>query len=216
MFKVSLQHVVLLVNQAGSEEVLPMIDGHMRNDNPDMAELKGFIELLKDCRPARLAVEVGCYAGQTLQLLHDSAKFDRIIAIDPFIDGYDPDDSHALAYPMRDVRMRFYKRIIQYDNVLHLNLTSSEACTLFDDSSIDFIYIDGDHRYDAVKADITNFLPKMRSLSIIAGHDYWPCHGPEHLQGVKKAVDELLGGPDLIYQDSSWLKYLGYRPQIRR
>lgn len=188
------------------------IDRHMRNDQEDAPELLGFKELLADCRPCRLAVEIGCYAGQTMQLMHESAKFERIIAIDPYIDGYDPEDIHASVYPMRDVRMRFYSRIIRHDNVLHLNLTSSEAFALFDDSSIDFLYIDGDHRYDAVKADIANFLPKMRSLSIIAGHDYWPCP-PDHLQGVKKAVDELLGGPDLIYQDSSWLKYLGFRPR---
>ena len=102
---------------------------------------------------------------------------------------------------------------MRFNNVLHLNIASTEASNLFPDNSIDFIYIDGDHRYEAVKADIRAFLPKMRNLSIIAGHDYVPgkiC--PPHLLGIRMAVDELLGGPDLIYQDTSWLKYLGFRP----
>ena len=31
-------------------------------------------------------------------------------------------------------------------------------------------------------------------------------------EGVCRAVDSLLGGPDLLYEDSSWLKYLGCQP----
>lgn len=202
---------MVFIDLNGGEKV-SIIDSHMRNSSENSIELTGLKNLLEDCRPGRLAVEIGCYAGQSLQLLYDSHLFDRIIAIDPFIDAYDPMDGHAMQYPMREVRLRLYHRIMNMGGVQHLNICSDEASSLFEDNSIDFLYIDGNHRYDAVKADIRAFLPKMRMVSILSGHDYWPCRGPEHLAGVKKAVDELLGGPDLLYQDTSWLKYLGYRP----
>lgn len=37
---------------------------------------------------------------------------------------------------------------------------------------IDFCYIDGDHTYEGVYADIRAWLPKLRIGGIIAGHDY--------------------------------------------
>ena len=54
-------------------------------------------------------------------------------------------------------------------------------------NSIDFIYIDGDHSYEGVKADINNYFNKLKTdtTSFIGGHDYtneWP--------GVVSAIDE--------------------------
>jgi hypothetical protein len=54
---------------------------------------------------------------------------------------------------------------------------------MFSDKTIDMVFIDANHTYDAVKADIEAWLPKVRK--IICGHDYadgWP--------GVKQAVNE--------------------------
>ena len=45
-------------------------------------------------------------------------------------------------------------------------------------------------------------LPKLKKDGVIAGHDYhknWP--------GVMEAVDTLVGKPDWIYRDTSWIKY---------
>lgn len=191
------------------------IDLHMRGNESEWLH-GGLQELLADCRPGRLAVEIGSYAGESLVLLQASGLFERIIAVDPFEDDYDTSDALSMAYPMQEVRKRLYKRILNLPNVLHLNLTSAEAAMLFEDNSIDFLYIDGDHRYETVCQDIRGFLPKMRNLSIMAGHDYLP-HSfrakSAVFEGVRRAVDELLDGPDLLYKDSSWLKYLGYRPQ---
>ena len=194
---------------------MQQIDKIMRDAETCPALISGFQNMLKDCRQGRLAVEIGTYAGQTLEMLYNSRLFDKIIAIDPYIDAYDVTDTLSMQFPMRDVRMRFYRRLLTFDNVVHLNLASDEASQLFDNNTIDFLYIDGDHRYAGVCADIRNFLPKMRNLSIIAGHDYLPeaCDAQSPVfEGVRRAVDELLGGPDLLYEDSSWLKYLGYRP----
>jgi hypothetical protein len=47
--------------------------------------------------------------------------------------------------------------------------------------------IDGDHSYEAVKADIQAWLPKMKRGGVISGDDYmWP--------GVKKAAEEAFPG----------------------
>lgn len=63
---------------------------------------------------------------------------------------------------------------------------SVQAALSFNNLSIDFIYIDGDHNYEFVKQDILSYYPKIKSDGILSGHDYsqnWP--------GTVKAVDEI-------------------------
>ena len=50
-----------------------------------------------------------------------------------------------------------------------------------------FIFIDGDHRYEGVKADLLNSLPLIKDDGIIAGHDFG-ISGPEV---TKFVIDEL-------------------------
>ena len=54
-----------------------------------------------------------------------------------------------------------------------LRKTSLEAAQEFEDGSLDFVYIDGDHRFDAVMLDILLWAPKVRQGGIVAGHDFY-------------------------------------------
>jgi hypothetical protein len=63
---------------------------------------------------------------------------------------------------------------------------SINAAEEFDDNSLDFVFIDGDHSYDGCKGDIYSWLRKVRSGGMILGHDIdWP--------GVEQAVKESFG-----------------------
>jgi len=68
----------------------------------------------------------------------------------------------------------------------------------------DVVFIDANHSYDAVKADINHWLHSPR-LRIIAGHDYEPVHWG----GVVQAVNEAFGGrhemgPEVGHYTSCW------------
>lgn len=67
-----------------------------------------------------------------------------------------------------------------------LEMHSTAASLLYDDASLDFVFIDADHGYHAVAQDIDAWRPKVRSGGILAGHDYcvWPGFG------VREAVEE--------------------------
>ena len=83
---------------------------------------------------------------------------------------------------------------------------SLEAAKLFPDESLDWVFIDGDHSYEAVVADLQIWSPKIRPNGILCGHDYVTCRyekdavfaigfPPEEANsvaefGVQKAVDE--------------------------
>ena len=72
-----------------------------------------------------------------------------------------------------------YVRVVKQDSV--------EGAKRFEDKTLDLVFIDGAHEYEAVKADIQAWLPKVKPGGIIAGDDYSP-----HWTGVVQAVDELL------------------------
>lgn len=66
---------------------------------------------------------------------------------------------------------------------------SHEVAQRYPDKSLDFVFLDAGHAYDAVSADLNAWLPKMKDGAIIAGHDFFTA--PE---GVGKAVRQLVPG----------------------
>ena len=72
------------------------------------------------------------------------------------------------------------------------------------DNSLDFVFIDGDHRYEPVKNDILAWLPKMKIGSILSGHDYGWC------TEVRQAVHDVLGEGDGKYEDRYGVGFSSY------
>lgn len=57
---------------------------------------------------------------------------------------------------------------------------------MFHDFQADFVYIDGAHDYESVRADITAWWPCLSACGVLAGHDFEDEH-----EGVKRAVMEF-------------------------
>ena len=68
-------------------------------------------------------------------------------------------------------------------------LPSREAAERFGDGELDFVYIDGNHRYEFVRADLEAYAPKVRPGGFLAGDDYGVTGWWE--DGVTRAVDEF-------------------------
>ena len=79
-------------------------------------------------------------------------------------------------------------------------MTSLQGAELFEDGSLDMVYIDGNHKYEFVKADIKAWLPKIKKGGFLCGHDY----GHKLCPGTKPAIHETAGKPDAVFQDTSW------------
>jgi hypothetical protein len=61
---------------------------------------------------------------------------------------------------------------------------SDKSAALYEDSSVDFCFIDAAHDYESVLKDLTAWYPKIKSGGTFAGHDY-------NQSQVAKAVNEF-------------------------
>lgn len=97
---------------------------------------------------------------------------------------------------MNTVKIRFNKEI-KLGKVEVIQAFSPAGADEFEDNSFDFIYLDADHSYEAVKRDLHAWYPKLISGGIFAGHDYlmdknWQGeYGIFGEFGVTKAVQEF-------------------------
>jgi predicted O-methyltransferase YrrM len=70
-------------------------------------------------------------------------------------------------------------------------MSSLEASKLFNDDSLDFVFIDAAHDYDNVVADLKAWYPKIKKGGVLAGHDFYPDQ-PTWCD-VYKAVKDVFG-----------------------
>jgi len=58
------------------------------------------------------------------------------------------------------------------DRAVMVRATSEVAADMFEDNSLDFVYIDANHAYDYVVQDIELWYPKIKEGGYLCGHDY--------------------------------------------
>ena len=100
---------------------------------------------------------------------------------------------------------KFYervKKIFENNNKCKIiKNTSENAVKLFENNSLDIVFIDAEHTYPKVKQDINNWLEKVKNKGYLTGHDY-----SLTFFGVIKAVNETLGEDNIkVKQDAVWI-----------
>ncbi len=75
---------------------------------------------------------------------------------------------------------------------------SAQLASTFQPASFDVIFIDGDHAYPAVKADILSWRSKLKPDGLLCGHDF------TNKCGVEPAVTELCPGFKQVKDTSLW------------
>ncbi len=103
-----------------------------------------------------------------------------------------PDVRAFLDTAHREVLRRFDGRIRDGSVVVHAG-TSAETAADLADGGLDWVYLDGDHRYEAVRDDLALFRRKVRPGGLLAGDDY-DRPGSWWRDGVTRAVDEVVAG----------------------
>jgi hypothetical protein len=161
-------------------------------------------DMVARARDGSVFVEVGAYLGRSTAYLASrikaSSKRIRLYVVDLW-DGWFYDDYRPQT-PMpesRDVFWHFVRNMREagIDDVLFpLKMPSEQAANLFDDGSLDFVWIDADHGYEAVGRDLAAWFPRVKRRGVLGGHDYMNNDFP----GVRRAVDEFFTEQELPLQ----------------
>lgn len=135
-------------------------------------------------------VEIGAWQGQSIMYLAERVKElnknIKLYTIDPFVVGEQQNDG-----VLHKAGEDFYEAYLSHieplkDYITTIRGSSHDVYTQFEDESIDFLFIDGDHSTEAVYKDLTLWYPKVKTGGIISGHDYMWVDAR-----VKQAVDRF-------------------------
>ncbi len=137
-------------------------------------------------------VEVGIGYGVHAKEMLDNTELEHLYLVDPSI-PYEGDlFSKDILNNLNGFNNLLKNIYINLENHSHrythfrqpsISITNYEI----PDNSVDLVFLDGDHSYDAVSKDLPFWYAKLRPGGFLLGDDYASCH-PE----TRKAVDEFV------------------------
>lgn len=141
----------------------------------DKFELWQLLELVARLQPTRI-LEIGVHRGGMVQTFREAFPQAFVVGVDKDFSPLEFTDFHALAGDSNQPSMR------------------EAVLDAFKGNQVDFVFIDGDHHYDATMKDFELYGPLVRPGGLIAFHDIMrdPERVPHH-EGVeaRRVFDEL-------------------------
>jgi predicted O-methyltransferase YrrM len=142
--------------------------------NQKPAEILWLLGLLAESRP-QVVLEIGTDRGGTLFLWTRVASPDALLVT---VDIRKMVGRLGRFSPFALVRKSFERerqRIELVDDVdSQCDETVARIRRLLDGRPVDFLFLDGDHRYEAVRRDFELYVPLVREGGIVALHDISP------------------------------------------
>lgn len=137
-------------------------------------------------------LEIGCEIGVSLgshcKRILETTNVKKLYGIDPYINYNDPTNVMLSNNKFEIFYLRVVEKLSKFGQRFELiREYSLNATSHFADSQLDFIFLDANHTYNAVKEDLENWWPKIRPGGIMAGDDYATRH-----PGVPQAVNEFV------------------------
>jgi predicted O-methyltransferase YrrM len=128
----------------------------------------------------RVGAEIGTRYGMSAKLWCETVPGLKLTCIDPY-SIYRPRKSQE----KQDDTFASAQQTLAPFDVTFMRESSIKSADRFEDESLDFVHIDGDHAFDMVMQDLILYVPKVRKGGMILVHDYFNFYQG----GVIKAVD---------------------------
>ncbi len=150
-------------------------------------------------------VEIGSWKGRSASFMGveiiNSEKKIKFDAVDTWLGSSEhqknPSVKNKTLYDEFLINTKLVSHIVN-----PVKMKSVDASKLYDDNTLDFVFIDGGHEYEFVKEDIEHWYPKVRDGGVIAGDD-WE-YGKRWDNGVQIAVNEFFSKKPIIDRET-WI-----------
>jgi hypothetical protein len=167
------------------------IPGCGRDDLPEYFKEMGF----------KRGVEVGVFEGDYTEILAKSGL--EIYGVDPWLDYEDYVYGRRNQDKMDGRYEKTMKRLAPYPNVKIIRKMSMDAVKDFEDYSLDFVYIDGNHRFKFIAEDLCEWAPKLKMGGVLCGHDY--AYFKHRFLGGGCQVKEVVDAFALAFELDFWV-----------
>ncbi len=143
------------------------------------------LDMFKMC-DFKIGAEVGTDTGLYAREICEKVPGVILFCVDPWL-AY----TEADVVKDQDMENELYektkKRLDPYGCAI-IRSTSMEAVKVFEDNSLDFVFIDGNHEYSYVLEDIQEWTKKVKFGGVVYGHDYTPSVDKKY--GIMEAVQK--------------------------
>lgn len=134
---------------------------------------EGMVPILKRLGDNICGVEIGVCRGENIRgLLSACDNIADITGIDPWLPYGDV---------TKEMQAENYRKtasiLLPYVVMKQARILKGQSLgkvVIFENESLDFVYIDGDHSALAAYADMKAWWPKVKPGGVLAGHDYRP------------------------------------------
>jgi GR25 family glycosyltransferase involved in LPS biosynthesis len=139
-------------------------------------------------------VEIGSWKGKSASFMAveiaNTGKRIRFDCIDTFKGSKEHEfDPSILNDTLLEEFTHNTKPVVEYINTIVSD--SVEAASRYEDNSIDFIFVDGDHSFEGVDRDLVAWLPKLKPGGLIAGDDVTNPDYPNIISAVIKNISDV-------------------------
>lgn len=148
----------------------------------------------------KVGAEIGVFDGYFSEHLCKTISGLKLYSVDAWqvYPGY---RDHKFEESMRNAEAKARERLAPFD-VEIIKKFSMDAVKNFEDGSLDFVYIDGNHEYRFVKEDIEEWAKKVRKGGVVAGDDYYMTRAGN--LGVIRAAQEYTTDNGYTLQCTLW------------
>lgn len=153
-------------------------------------------------------VEVGVFEGEyTWMLLHKWAGT-KLFGVDAYRNW--PEEEYkdgCNKINLGNIGIRAQERFRPFPAYKLIAKPSLEAVREFADGECDFVFLDANHSYEASKADIAAWWPKVRSGGLFCGHDFYQRDDEGQRGDAARAVWEFayaIQSPFWVTACTSW------------
>ena len=154
----------------------------------DLDVIKGLKELARSLDPSPTVINLGSGFGTSALALLESRDDLCLVTVDYH---EEPTEIGSLMDERDSIRDAGFLDDPRYEQIQGY---SAEIGRSWNRGSVDMVFVDASHSYEACKGDALAWMPHIAGGGIMAFHDYWDRWN----YGVIEAVDEVMEGYERI------------------
>lgn len=168
------------------QHIYENINGYLRENNIILLD-KVISELDSDAVWVELGSWTGKSAAYCIVELYNQKKLKEFHCVDTWKGSEDTNQKDFEIVKKNKLFDVFKNNLKPVENLYTTHkMMSWEAAKYFKEESVNFVYIDADHRYESVLKDLEAWWPKIKPGYYIGGDDYTKGH-----PGVQKATTDF-------------------------